>query len=130
MVLEVVTRTAGRSIHSYNRSVVVPGKGTTFHSKYNYRGKSFDMDHEISAFDPPNTLGTRSTEGPFSYDGHLVLTESDGGTVVSNTVEVGSDSWMTSVMFAVAAPLMRRMMRGQLVKELKAMKRELDGTDS
>ena len=27
MVLEVVTKTAGRSIHSYNRSVVVPRKG-------------------------------------------------------------------------------------------------------
>ena len=26
MVLEVVTRTAGRSIHSYNRSALVPGQ--------------------------------------------------------------------------------------------------------
>ena len=55
------------------------GMGTTFHSKYNYRGKSFEMDHEIHAFDPPNVFGTRSTEGPFAYTGHLTLTESDGG---------------------------------------------------
>ena len=26
------------------------GVGTTYHSKYNYRGKSFDMDHKIYKF--------------------------------------------------------------------------------
>ena len=84
------------------------------------------MDHEVHSFDPPTSFGTRSTEGPFAYEGTLVLTEADGDTTVSNTMEVGSDSWMTSVMFAVLGPLTRRMMRGQLRKELKALEEELE----
>ena len=56
--------------------------------------------------------------------------ESGGGTVVSNTVEVGSDSWMTSVIFVIGGPLIRKMMRGQVMKELKSMKREIDGTEA
>ena len=103
------------------------GVGTTYHSKYNYRGKSFDMDHEIYEFEPPNHLGTRSTEGPFAYNAGLVLAEADGGTSVSNTIEVGSDSWMTSVIFAIGGPLVRKAMRGQLMKELRALKKELAG---
>ena len=59
------------------------GAGTTDHRKYNYRGKSFDMDHEIYEFEPPNRLDTRSTEGPFPYDVTMVLAEADGGTSVS-----------------------------------------------
>ena len=102
------------------------GVGSTFHSKYNYRGKSFDMDHEVDSFDPPTSFGTRSIEGPFAYEGTLLLAESEGGTTVSNTIEVGSDSWMTTVMFAVFGPLTRRMMRGQLMKELKALEKELE----
>ena len=103
------------------------GTGRTYHSKYNYRGKSFDMDHEIYEFEPPHRLGTRSTEGPFAYDGMLVLAEADGGTHVSNTMEVGSDSWMTSVIFAIGGPLVRKAMGGQLKKELRAMEKELVG---
>ena len=103
------------------------GVATTYHSKYNYRGKSFDMDQEIYEFEPPNRLGTRSTEGPFAYNASLVLSEADGGTSIRHTVEVGSDSWMTSVIFAIGAPLVRKIMRGQLMKELRALKKELDG---
>ena len=103
------------------------GAGTTYHSKYNYRGKSFDMDHEIYEFEPPNRLDTRSIEGPFPYDVTMVLAEADGGTSVSNMVEAGSDSWMTSVIFAVAGPRVRKAMRGQLMKELRALEGELAG---
>ena len=99
------------------------GVGTTYHSRYNYRGKSFDMDHEIYEFEPPSRLGTRSTDGPFAYNASLTLAEAGGGTRVSNTVEVGSDSWLTSVIFAIGGPLIRRAMRGQLMKELSTLKK-------
>jgi uncharacterized protein YndB with AHSA1/START domain len=101
------------------------GVGTTYHSKYNYRGKSFNMDHEIYEFEPPHRLGTRSTEGPFAYDASLILAEAGGGTSVSNTVEAGSDSWLTSAIFTIGGPLVRKAMRGQLMKELRALKKEL-----
>ena len=101
------------------------GVGTTYHSIYNYRGKSFDMDHEIYEFEPPNRLGTRSTEGPFAYNASIILAEADGGTSVSITVEVGSDSSLTGVIFAIGGPLVRKAMRDQLMKELQALKKEL-----
>ena len=103
------------------------GVGTAYHSKYNYRGKSFDMDHEIYEFEPPNRLGTRSIEGPFAYSASLILAAADGGTSVSNTVEVGSDGRLTSVIFAIGGPLVRKAMRGQLMKELRALRKELAG---
>jgi hypothetical protein len=101
-------------------------QGTTFESKYTYGGGTYDINYEVTDFDPPYRFGTRSVEGPFPFIGRLVLDKDPKGTLVSNTVEVGADGVFTKVMFTVLAPFMKRSMRKQLVKELEALRSRLE----
>ena len=103
------------------------GEGSVVESKYSYRGKTFDMVYEVIRYEPGRYLGMKSTEGPFPYDGLLELGEEGAQkTRVLNTIEVGTDSWFTSFMFTVLAPLMRSLMRRQLGKELSQLKGVLE----
>ena len=46
---------------------------------------------------------------------------------MTNDLDAGSDSWATSVIFALFGLLIRPMMRRQLHKELVALKSLLEG---
>jgi hypothetical protein len=94
------------------------GVGTRFSSKYSYRGKTFDVEYEVTAYDPPVQLDITSREGPFPFDGSIRLVESGGRTEVSNTIDAGSDSFATTVIFTLFGPVVRRLMRRQLAGEL------------
>lgn len=100
--------------------------GSTIESDYTYRGKTFEMDMEVTAFEEPTRFGTRATEGPFPFDGLVELEEIPGGTRVTNTIDAGSDSWMTTVIFTLGGPIVRRMMRKQLATELEELRDALD----
>ena len=101
--------------------------GSLVQSKYSYRGKTFDMDYEVTKYEPRRYLGMRSTKGPFPFDGLLELREEgERETRALNTIEVGSDSLFTSFMFTVFAPLMSSLMRRQLGKELRRLKNLLE----
>lgn|GEM_PF-410878 len=102
--------------------------GAHFSSNYTYRGETFDVDYEVTAVDPPHRLDVRSTEGPFPFSGSIRLVEVRAGTAVSNTIDAGSDSVATSVIFAVFGPLIRRMMRRQLEAELGHLAEAVDET--
>ena len=95
--------------------------GARFSSSYSYRGKTFDVDYEVTAVDPPTRLDIRSTEGPFPFEGTLRLTPVDGRTRVSNTIDAGSDGLATTLIFTLLGPIMRRVMRRQLATELDAL---------
>ena len=101
--------------------------GSRFSSKYTYRGKTFDVDYEVTAYDPPHRIDMRSTEGPFPFAGSLRLVEVDGGTEVANTIDAGSDGLATSAIFTVFGPLVRRMMRRQLEAELDELAEAVEG---
>ena len=103
------------------------GEGSTFASKYTYRGKTFDVDYRVSAFDPTTQFSCESTSGPFPMEFAFDLAPSNGGAAVTNTVEVGSDHVVTSVIFAVAGPLLRRAMEKHLRDELDALKSAVEG---
>lgn len=100
--------------------------GSTFESKYTYRGETFDVEYEVTHLDPPHRLDVRSTEGPFPFAGSIRLVEAAGGTEVSNTIDAGSDSRATSVIFAVLGPLIRRLMRRRLATELDDLAAAVD----
>ena len=102
------------------------GVGSRFSSKYTYRGETFDVDYEVTAYEPPNRLDVRSTDGPFPFAGSIRLTEVDGGTEVSNTIDAGSDGLVTSAIFAVLGPLLRRLMRRRLAEELDLLAGEVE----
>lgn len=102
--------------------------GAKFSSKYTYRGRTFDVDYTITTFDPPHRLDIESTAGPFPFHGSLRLLEFERGTEVSNTIDAGSDSIATSIIFTVLRPVVRRLMRRQLADELDELQAALDGT--
>lgn len=105
--------------------------GSRFSSKYTYRGETFDVDYEVTTYEPPGRLDVRSTEGPFPFSGSIRLVEVEGGTEVSNTIDAGSDGLATSIVFVAFGPLVRWTMRRQLAEELDqlALALENDGPE-
>lgn len=103
--------------------------GSTFESKYTYRGETFDVEYEVTRHDPPHRLDIRWTAGPFPFAGSIRLVEAAGGTEVSNTVDAGSDSLATSVIFTVFGPLIRRLMRRRLAGELDHLATAVESAD-
>ena len=101
--------------------------GATFASKYTYRGESFDVDYEVTEYDPPRRRQISSLEGPFPFTGTLTLEAIEGGTRVTNAVRAGSDALITSVMFVMLRPLLRRGMRNQLQLELGDLRTLVEG---
>ncbi|MBM3140086.1 MAG: hypothetical protein FJZ92_07700 [Chloroflexi bacterium] len=100
--------------------------GSTFESQYHYRGKDFAVAYRCTQLEPPRVHAMESTSGPFPFKGRLTLEPAGAGTRVVNHLEAGSDSWFTSFMFRALAPLTRRMLRGQLAKELRKLKERVE----
>ena len=103
------------------------GVGSTFTSKFTYRNRTFDVRYAVTEFTPPVRFATNWTDGPFPYNGVVDLERAEGGTRVTNTVDVGSDSKATSVIFALFGPLVRAAMTRRLLTELRRLKMEIEG---
>ncbi len=101
--------------------------GATFVSKYTHRDESFDVDYEVTEYDPPRRRQISSLDGPFPFTGTLTLEAIEGGTRVTNAVRAGSDALITSVMFVLLRPLLRRGMRNQLQRELENLRALVEG---
>ena len=101
--------------------------GSTVASKYTYRNRTFDLTYEVTEFQPPNRQAIRSTSGPFPFSSAIELESSQAGTRVVNTIDAGSDSKATTVIFALVGPFIRMMMNRQLKKELSLLKSLVEG---
>jgi len=102
------------------------GVGSTFFSKYTYAGKTHDINYVVTAYDPPRRQAVKSTSGPFPFVGTIELEAAGSGTKITNTIDAGSDSAATSAIFFLCGPLLRRMMRKQLRKELEELKKNVE----
>ena len=100
--------------------------GSTFTSQYTYRGKTFDMAYLVTEFSSLSRLAIESTSGPFPFEGIVDLRPTAGGTKVTSTIEAGADSVVTSLIFVLFGPLVRVMMRRQLLRELNTLKTILE----
>ncbi len=84
------------------------------------------MTNLVTAFEPPHRFSVKSTSGPFPYEGVVTLEAQGNATGMTNTLDAGSDSWATSVIFTLFGLLIRPMMRRRLHKELVALKSLLE----
>ena len=100
--------------------------GQSFTSKYTYSGKTHTIKYEVTEIVPEQRIGRKSTEGPFPFDGVLSLQATAQGTQLTNTLDVGSDSKATTIMFTLLGPIMRWFMAKQLRKELTQLKHNLE----
>ena len=103
------------------------GVGATFASKYTWGNKTHDITYVVTAHDPPTRHAVKSTSGPFPFEGAIDLEAVAGGTWVTNTIDAGTDSIATSVIFALFGPLLRMSMRKRLRAELAGLKATLEG---
>ena len=86
------------------------------------------MHYVVTAFEPPTRYALKSTEGPYPVELTLRLDAAAGGAVrIAKTTRAGSDGRVTSAMFLLLGPLLRRLMRRQIAKELARCKAAVEG---
>ncbi len=104
------------------------GPGVPFTSRYTYAGRTHTMHYVVTAFEPPGRYALESTEGPYPVELTLRLDAAPGGaTTLAKTTRAGSDGPVTSAMFLLFGPLLRRLMRRQIAKELARCKAACEG---
>jgi hypothetical protein len=84
--------------------------------------KTYDISGEVTEFDPPTHMGMRHSGGPFAMEEWLDLKSGEGGTTMTQTVTLRPENRLLRVLFAVVGPVMGLFMKGQLKKELRALK--------
>ena len=102
------------------------GRGTQIRGTYTYGGGSSPTLITITEFREGRELAIEASEGPFPFTGRLTLERSGATTIVTNAMTAGSDHIVTSIMFTLLRPLMKRMMGRQLRKELGQLKAILE----
>jgi uncharacterized membrane protein len=100
--------------------------GTTFRSKYTYAGKTHNITYEVTTYEAPHRFGLRSTSGPFPFEGLVELEAMNGKTHIIYTIDAGSDSFATTLIFTLFRPFIRRAMSKQILKELEILKSKLE----
>ncbi len=104
------------------------GVGSTFKSKYAYMRRTFDMEYQVTELVELSRLGTESTAGPFPYSSLIEMKPHAGLTKLTNTVEVGSDSKATSVIFKVFGPWVRKSMAKRMDGDLQKLEEEIEAS--
>ena len=100
--------------------------GAKLRSKYRYRGKTVDVEYEVTEFNPPSRFSAKSTEGPFPFEILIELTTYVGSTRVTNTIDAGSDSVMTNIVSYLLGSFVRKSMNRRMLKELETLKSVLE----
>jgi uncharacterized protein YndB with AHSA1/START domain len=101
--------------------------GARFVCEYTSTWRSDPIELEVVAYEPPRLIGTRSSRGPFQFEGRVFLEDADGQTVVTNTTEAGPDSLSTRFAGLLLGPFLRRSMRKRLLRELTALEKAITG---
>jgi len=96
--------------------------GLTFATQYAFNGRQAEIDYVITVFEAPHRYGIRATSGPFPFESVVVLEEVPEGTSMTYTIDAGSDSKATSVIFALFGPLLRKAMTKRLNRQLEDLK--------
>ncbi|HZN90380.1 MAG TPA: SRPBCC family protein [Thermoleophilaceae bacterium] len=103
-------------------------EGARLTSKYDYAGAVHDIEYEIVERRPTRRQVVRTVSGPFPFEGTLELAEAPEGTRVRQTIDAGSDSPLTTVVFALGGPVLRRSMRRRIHSQLERMREAIELT--
>lgn len=93
------------------------GVGTQIRAVGKFLGRRVEQTLEITAYEPPASFGFKSVSGPFKSKMTLTFENVDGGTKVTEAVDVESGGF-----FGVADPLFARMLGRQFDTNLHTMK--------
>ncbi len=86
-----------------------------------FLGRRIEYVLEVTELEPEGRLRMKSLKGPFPMDGTYQFQERDGGTLARIRVQGDAGGF-----FKLAAPLMARMVKRNIGKDLEALKALLE----
>ena len=97
-------------------------KGARYVIDYVTGWRSSEVEIEVVDYERPRLFASKSSRGPFDYEGRMEL-ESDGkATSITNIIEDNPDSLSTTVANVLFGPLLRGARRRRLQKELEQLR--------
>jgi uncharacterized protein YndB with AHSA1/START domain len=99
-----------------------PGLGTRGRGTTRFMGQQFDWMVELTEFEPPRRMVSRSVEGKRDVTATFTLEPADGGTRVTERIETGA---MDGLLGRLPDPLVNRLLGRSLRGNLKTLSRVL-----
>jgi carbon monoxide dehydrogenase subunit G len=99
-----------------------PGLGTRGRGTTRFMGQQFDWMVELTEFEPPRRMVSRSVEGKRDVTATFTLEPADGGTRVTERIETGA---MGGLLGRLPDPLVNRLLGRSLRGNLKTLSRVL-----
>lgn len=106
------------------------GVGSRFMVEYVNGMRPADIEIEVTELETPTVFATKTSRGPFAYEGRMVLVESEDGTDVTNIIEAGPDSLSTRVASVLFGRWISRSFVRRLHGELEALRSAIAGMSS
>ena len=97
------------------------GKGTTYLYDMKTMGKVIETSGLVEDYQPPDGYSWKSTSGPFPISGKIILEPVNGGTRLTERLEVDPGGF-----FKLAEPLMVKQQQRQMEKDLIQLKELLE----
>lgn len=113
----VSTLTASRKVTSGPTGV-----GTTFQQSSKFLGRQFDLDNEITDYEPPTVYAFHSKSGSIDMRMRFTFTATGPSTTEVNQVAEGTSGGL----FKLAEPMMARSMKKQFAEDLERLKQNLE----
>lgn len=104
-----------------------PAEGAIFVVSYTNGWRPDDLELQVTRYEPPRHFGMQVVRGPFTFEGHFELEETEHGTRVVNVIEAGPDSLASRIAMFVAGGILRRAMVRRLQSELEALRAAISG---
>ena len=98
------------------------GAGARYVLDYIRGWRPWEVEIEVTEFEPPSAFGSRMARGPFPFEGRMELREVESATEVTNIIEAGPDSVSTRFASWVFGPILRRSWARRLDRELEQLR--------
>jgi len=105
-------------------------KGARYCIDYVAGWRSSEVEIEVVDYERPKLFASKSSRGPFDYEGRMELTSDGMWTSITNIIEDNPDSLATTVANALFGPLLRGARRRRLQKELEQLRNAIGPTVS
>jgi uncharacterized protein YndB with AHSA1/START domain len=114
---ENVALWAGPVLEAKKTSPGPTGVGTTSTRKSQLLGRTMESNYEITAFEPGQLYGDKTTSGPVNIEARIKFDEDNGGTdvTIEGDIEAGG-------FFKLAEPVMARVVGRQLETDAQTLK--------
>ncbi len=97
------------------------GKGARYVVDYIRGRRAEAIEIEVTDYEEPRLFGSRSSRGPFQFEGRMELENGSHQTTVTNIIEAGPDSVATRLASFLFGPFLRRSFTARLRAELEQL---------